>query len=224
MVDVSPVATPANLKRRRPIPLSVALAMGWVALMVFIGIFADVRPYSITQINLAARLSPPLGFGGTTVHILGTDELGRDPLSRLMTAIRISLMIAFGATVLGVILGGLLGLLAAHFRGMFEQVTLVLIDVQAALPFLARDPHLPARPLWLGAARATGTRSRAFGQHPGISAGAAPAGGEPAAGICAAPDPQHLGDDDRLRHSGLPGGLSWRKAACRSWDWACSRR
>ena len=61
MVDVSPVATPANLKRRRPIPLSVALAMGWVALMVFIGIFADVRPYSITQINLAARLSPPLG-------------------------------------------------------------------------------------------------------------------------------------------------------------------
>ncbi len=45
-------------------------------------------------------------------------------------------MIAFGATVLGVIFGGLLGLCAAHFRGIVEQVTLMLIDVQAALPFI----------------------------------------------------------------------------------------
>jgi len=137
MADVSPTALPANPKRRRAIPVSAALAIGWVVLMVFVGVFADLlRPYSITQLNLVGRLSPPLGFGGTTAHILGTDELGRDILSRLMIAIRISLMIAFGATLLGVILGGLLGLCAAHFRGIFEQVTLVLIDMQAALPFI----------------------------------------------------------------------------------------
>jgi peptide/nickel transport system permease protein len=137
MTDTTPQPVPAPLRRRRPIPLSAALAIAWVALMVFAGVFADLlRPYSITELNLGARLKPPVGFGGSFAHVLGTDELGRDVLSRLLIAIRISLMIAFGATVLGVIFGGLLGLCAAHFRGVVEQLTLMLIDVQAALPFI----------------------------------------------------------------------------------------
>lgn len=137
MSDLLSATVPAMTKRHRPIPIAAAVALAWVGLMVFIGVFADVlRPYGITELNLTSRLAPPWGFGGTTAHLFGTDELGRDILSRLMVAIRISLMIAFGATILGVILGGLLGLCAAHFRGVFEQITLVLIDIQAALPFI----------------------------------------------------------------------------------------
>ena len=105
--------------------------------MILVGAFADgLRPYSITALDLSARLTPPIGFGGHATHPLGTDELGRDVLSRLIISIRVSLLIAFGATVLGVLIGGTLGLVAAHFRGVIEQIVLMLIDAQAALPFI----------------------------------------------------------------------------------------
>lgn len=105
--------------------------------MILVGLFADLlRPYSITALDLSARLTPPIGFGGPVSHPLGTDELGRDVLSRLIVSVRVSLLIAFGATLLGVLIGGTLGLVAAHFRGLIEQIVLMLIDAQAALPFI----------------------------------------------------------------------------------------
>jgi len=57
-------------------------------------------------------------------------------LSRLVVSIRISLLIAFGATLLGMLVGATLGLLAAHLQGVAEQAVLLLVDVQAALPFI----------------------------------------------------------------------------------------
>jgi peptide/nickel transport system permease protein len=127
-------------RRPRPepaVPRAVALALGWLALMLAVALFADViRPYEITAIDLGARLRPPFGFGGSARHLLGTDELGRDVLSRLVVSIRLSLLIAFGATTLGVVLGAFLGMTAAHLRGLGEQAILMLVDVQAALPFM----------------------------------------------------------------------------------------
>ena len=118
---------------RRPIPWLVVFASAWIVAMLAVGLFADqLRPYGITQLDLHARLARP----GTSRHWLGTDELGRDVLSRLLVSIRISLMIAFGATAMAVTLGTLLGFLAAQFRGLVEQAVLLLVDVQAALPFL----------------------------------------------------------------------------------------
>jgi len=116
----------------------LAIAAGiWIALMLALAVFADVlRPYGITQFDLKSRLAPPIGFGGTAAHWLGTDELGRDVLSRLLVSIRISLLIAFGATSIAALLGTTLGFLAAHRRGWTEAVVLMLIDAQAALPFL----------------------------------------------------------------------------------------
>ena len=131
-------ALPLVARAVRPsAPVAVRLAFGWIALMILLGAFADLlRPYAITAVDLAARLKPPLGFGGMAAHPLGTDELGRDVLSRLLVSIRISLLIAFGATALGTFMGATLGLLAAHRRGFVEQIVLMLIDVQAALPFI----------------------------------------------------------------------------------------
>ena len=70
-------------------------------------------------------------------HIhLGPDQLGRDTLSRLLYAIRFSMVIALGGTVIGAVLGTLMGFLAAHFRGWVEEVIMMMVDVQASLPYL----------------------------------------------------------------------------------------
>ncbi len=115
------------------VPWLVGFAVLWVVGILLMALFADqLRPYGITQLDLRNRLSPP----GNPAHLLGTDELGRDVLSRLIVSIRISLLIAFGATAMAAVLGTTLGFLAAQFRGWVEQAVLMLIDFQAALPFL----------------------------------------------------------------------------------------
>ncbi|WP_166162958.1 ABC transporter permease [Chelativorans oligotrophicus] len=118
---------------RRQVTASVGFGILWLAAMVLIAILADwLRPYGITAMDLTSRLSPP----GTPGHWLGTDELGRDVLSRLIQSIRVSLVIAFGATIISAVFGTTLGFLAAQFRGTVEHLVLVLADFQAALPFL----------------------------------------------------------------------------------------
>jgi peptide/nickel transport system permease protein len=133
--------TDATLKdtsvRRRmslpAIPVSVAIAIGWIVAMLVIAAFAEkIAPYGYTQLDLRNRLAAP----GNVAHWLGTDELGRDVLSRLLVSIRISLLIAFGATAISAIVGTTLGFLAAHFRGPVEQLVLMLSDFQASMPFL----------------------------------------------------------------------------------------
>jgi len=129
----APVAVPAI---RLP-PLGVTIGIAWLALMVIVALGADViTPYSVTGLDLKARLSPPLLMGGTIGHPLGTDELGRDVLSRLIMSIRMSLLIALFGTLIAATLGTGLGLLAAHFRGKVESVVLVAIDFQASMPFM----------------------------------------------------------------------------------------
>ncbi len=124
-------------KRRTAIPATVVVAMGWIALILMIAFTAEIiRPYGITALDLRARLTPPIGFGGDLRHFLGTDELGRDVLSRLLVSIRVSLLIAFSATAIAAVLGTTMGFLAAHFRGPLEQLVLMMIDFQASIPFL----------------------------------------------------------------------------------------
>ncbi|MCO7736979.1 ABC transporter permease [Brucella intermedia] len=120
-------------KNQRRIPLMVIIGFVWIAAMILIAATADwIRPYNITAFDLKNRLALP----GNVQHWLGTDELGRDVLSRLIESIRISLLIAFGATIISAVFGTTLGFLAAYFRGAVEQVVVMLADFQAALPFL----------------------------------------------------------------------------------------
>ena len=135
LAPASPTGAPRRtlLRRMTGVPGAVAFSLGWLALMLLCAIFADwIRPYDVTQMDLMARLSPP----GTPGHWLGTDELGRDVLSRLIQSIRVSLIIAFGATLLSAVFGTSLGFLAAQFRGVVEHFVVMLADFQAALPFL----------------------------------------------------------------------------------------
>ncbi|MNR76666.1 Glutathione transport system permease protein GsiD [compost metagenome] len=121
------------IKQVRKLPFSVGFGIAWLVAMVLVAFLADlIRPYGITAMDLRARLSLP----GTPAHLLGTDELGRDVLSRLIQSIRVSLAIAFGATIISAVFGTALGFAAAKFRGVVEHLVLVLADFQAALPFL----------------------------------------------------------------------------------------
>ncbi|MGJ5091047.1 ABC transporter permease [Bradyrhizobium oligotrophicum] len=133
MTDLA-LKSPAARRPRWPnIPVSVTIAVGWIVAMLLLAIFADqLAPYGFTKFDLRNRLSLP----GNPAHWLGTDELGRDVLSRLIVSIRISLLIAFGATAISAIAGTTLGFLAAHFRGLVEQAVLMLADFQASMPFL----------------------------------------------------------------------------------------
>lgn len=115
------------------LPVSVNVALCWIALMLLLACFSEViAPYGLTKLDLRNRLAPP----GSMDHWLGTDELGRDVLSRLVFSIRISLFLAFGATIISATVGTVLGFLAAHFRRWVEQIVLMLADFQASMPFL----------------------------------------------------------------------------------------
>ena len=118
-------------------PPSVLMALAWIVVMLAIAALADViTPYGMTAMDLRARLAPPILFGGTSRHLLGSDELGRDVLSRLVFSIRMSLLIAFFGTLIAASLGTLLGLVAARFRGWVEDLVMMLTDFQASMPFL----------------------------------------------------------------------------------------
>jgi len=127
-------ARPGLLTRmRRTMPIVTWIALVWICATILVAIFADqLRPAPITQMSLTNRLALP----GTPGHVLGTDDLGRDVLSRLIQSIRISLVIAFGATIISALLGTTLGFLAAQFRGWVEGLVMALADFQAALPFM----------------------------------------------------------------------------------------
>jgi peptide/nickel transport system permease protein len=135
MTDLSLPQQPAARRRLSlpKIPAAVGVAIAWILAILVVALLADtIAPYSLTRMDLKNRLSMP----GNAAHWLGTDELGRDVLSRLLFSIRISLLIAFGATAISAVLGTLLGFLAAHFRGLIEQIVLMLADFQASMPFL----------------------------------------------------------------------------------------
>ncbi|HWT10654.1 MAG TPA: ABC transporter permease [Roseomonas sp.] len=130
-------AVAAPPKPRTKAPPAVAAGIAWIVLMLAVALLAEViSPYAYTALDLRNRLSPPAFMGGDWAHPLGTDELGRDVLARLIFSIRMSLLIAFGATIIGAAFGTTMGFIAAHFRGWAEQVVLALVDFSASLPFL----------------------------------------------------------------------------------------
>ncbi len=124
----------------RAIGRSPAACLGWAVLALFIvlGIAGPlVAPYSPDAQNLAGRLAPPtLGGAGTGVHLLGTDQLGRDILSRLVVGSRITLLVAVVTVATGGTLGCALGVVAGYYGGWTERVIMRVVDIQLAFPFI----------------------------------------------------------------------------------------
>src|SRR5882672_9411256 len=123
------IAVPPVRRARRLGPV-VWIAIGWMALVFAVAIFAPVLPLpSPTDMDMLERRAP-----FSMEHWLGTDGLGRDELSRLIYGARISLVVGLCAPVIGLTIGGALGMLAGYFRGRFESVVVGSMDVLLAFP------------------------------------------------------------------------------------------
>ena len=109
-----------------------------VALIVLAAVLSpQLAPYDPGAQSLGGRLLPPLSTGTDgLLHLLGTDQLGRDILSRLIYGARISLMVGVSASLLAGTLGVLLGLLAGYFGDRVDDAIMRLCDVQLALPYI----------------------------------------------------------------------------------------
>lgn len=119
-----------TLRRRK-------VVLGAVLLIVMVGsaILAPVlAPYNPDHQDVANRLQPPAWAGGNSSHLLGTDHLGRDMLSRIMYGGRISLLIGFAAVLISGTLGVVLGLTAGFQGGRIDAVLMRVADVQLAFP------------------------------------------------------------------------------------------
>ena len=119
-------------------PPLVMIASLWLLAMIAIAILAtQLAPYDYAKMDLYSRLQPPIWLeGGKWDHLFGTDDLGRDVLSRLIFSIRMSLLVAFLGTIIGAVFGTTVGFVAAHFRGWVDDFVMMCIDFQASLPFM----------------------------------------------------------------------------------------
>src|SRR5579872_1230676 len=107
-----------------------------VCLVVVLAIGADVfAPHPYAQQQLSKALLPPAWLAGADPAFpLGTDQLGRDVLSRILQGARTSLEVGLGAVAIAAALGISLGLLAGYGRGWVDDVIMRLVDVQLAFP------------------------------------------------------------------------------------------
>ena len=109
-----------------------------VLLVVLVAALAPwMAPYAPDLTNNQAFLLPPAWqTGGQLAHLLGTDAIGRDMLSRLVYGARLSLLIGVAVVAISVLLGTALGLLAGYVRGIFEIAVMRLMDIILTLPSL----------------------------------------------------------------------------------------
>ena len=109
-----------------------------MALWIIVAVLAPViAPYDINDIDIAQRLAPPAWEKkGTIEHVLGTDQLGRDVLTRLIYGSRISLIVGIVAGTVGMVIGVVLGLIAGYFGGVVDAIISRMIDVMLAFPFI----------------------------------------------------------------------------------------
>lgn len=109
-----------------------------LGLLVFGAVFAPlVSPHSPTLARLRDRNLPPAWMeGGSGSHLLGTDQQGRDVLSRVIYGARISLVIAVVAISVSLVTGTALGLVSGYFGGLLDEAIMRLVDLVRSVPFL----------------------------------------------------------------------------------------
>jgi peptide/nickel transport system permease protein len=121
---------------RHRVPLVVGGII--VAVAAFIALIAPLLvPHDPFAQNLAARFIPPAWMqGGSRDHLLGTDQLGRDYLSRLILGTRISMMIGLSTVLVSGFIGTTLGLLGGYFGGWVDRVVMFVVSCRLAIPLI----------------------------------------------------------------------------------------
>lgn len=128
-----PGAEPAKRRRKKGLGFGGWLCVVWLALVVGGAVLAPLLPIpEPNEIDFA--LLPNEAPSGRA--LLGTDEQGRDILSRLIWGARVSLVVALGVIFIGMVVGGLIGLLSGYFGGKVDTVLMSIIDILLAFPAL----------------------------------------------------------------------------------------
>jgi peptide/nickel transport system permease protein len=117
---------------------AVVVGVGLLLLIVILGVFAPLfAPYDPYVQNLENRTVPPFWYdGGSWVHPLGTDPLGRDYLSRLFYGARISLLIGISVAIMSGLIGTTMGMLAGYFGGKTDLVVSFLVTTRLSMPVI----------------------------------------------------------------------------------------
>lgn len=111
-----------------------------ILLVLLIAVSALIAPWLAPAgplaINLGDRAMPPLSRGTTGLHLLGTDQLGRDLTSRIIYGGRVSIIVGFLAVGVSAPIGILAGLVSAQSRQSIDSILMRIVDTQLAIPFL----------------------------------------------------------------------------------------
>ena len=108
-----------------------------IVIFFFIAVFSGyISPYDPNEYNLRMRYLPPYWAGGKFEYFLGTDQLGRDMLSRLIYGSQISLIVGIGGVLVSMVLGVFLGLICGFYRGITDAIISRIIDTLMAIPFI----------------------------------------------------------------------------------------
>ena len=134
----TPATTSQRVARRRTRRAPVAIIIvGLILTMIFaLAVLAPwIAPSDPTRQVLMMRLKPPgtIAAGGQ-VYLLGSDELGRDLLSRVLFGAQVSLLVATLSVLVSTLVGVTLGMMAAWFRGWIEVIVMRLVDIMLSIP------------------------------------------------------------------------------------------
>ena len=128
----APAAAPGEGAAKRRLGIVFWISAGWVALMILLALLASVLPLSAPNYQNYAAVNQ----GPSIHHILGTDDLGRDLMARIIFGSRVSLIIGFVPVAIGLVIGGTMGLLAGFRGGIVDNAFNALSFVILAFPAL----------------------------------------------------------------------------------------
>lgn len=140
-VVTPPVPSPATTKapntarsRRRRIPITVRISFVWLGLVIALALLQPFLPLPDPAVSdYTSVRTPPFA---NAAHPLGTDQLGRDLLARVLSGASVSLAVGVGSTLIALVLGTLLGAAAGYFGGAWDRVVGWFNDVMLAFPML----------------------------------------------------------------------------------------
>jgi peptide/nickel transport system permease protein len=133
------IASAGQVTLRRLLRLRWGLAAAGVLLLVVASaaLAPQISPHDPLVVNIRHRLAPPAWMeGGSTQHLLGTDQVGRDLLSRMIFGGRVSLVVGVTAVLISATIGVLLGLGAGYFGGNSDWLIMTFVNVMLTFPFV----------------------------------------------------------------------------------------
>jgi peptide/nickel transport system permease protein len=145
MADTTSSGDIGGRKRRIKLGFGFWLPMSWVIFLFFCAATADFWPLPLpSEMHFLDQEMTPGHQSMAFINeeeveftfVLGTDNMGRDILARLIHGSRVSLMVGLVSPIIGLVIGGLLGMLAGYFRGRIEGIVVAVMDAVLAFPAL----------------------------------------------------------------------------------------